>query len=206
MGQDVTSGMKLKIKAPLLWLLGIILTAVITKAVEDYFQWSFFSPLISFLWSAVMSVSEWFAQSVSLPLWLVALSIVFVLGGFNIVVRTIGNETQKLKSAEAKIAGLMNPKLPRLNDAERRVLSTIVDFLEQQRSPNFRELKETLGFSHIVTEGATDVLLQTGLINWLENRHGVYEATLTPRGRACILHPGFLGGLPETQLSHSPQL
>ncbi|ANH96488.1 hypothetical protein A8L59_03555 [Pseudomonas koreensis] len=200
MGQDVANGMKSKIKAPLLWLLGIVLTAVITKAVEDHFQWSFFSPIISLLWAGVVGICEWLAQPVSFPLWFVALSILSLLGVLVMVFRTTGNETQKLKAAEAKIADLLNPKLPRLNDDQRRVLSAIASFIERQHYANFRELKETLGFSHIVTEGAIDVLRDEGLITWLHNHRGVYEAGLTARGRACILYPGFLTESQDNQV------
>lgn len=202
MGLDVASGVKSKIKALMLGLFGIILTAIITKAVEDYFQWSFLTPFISFLWTGVVGVCDWLAQPVSFPLWFVALSILSVLGGLVMIFRAARSETQKLKAAESKIADLLNPKLPSLNGDQRRVLSAIVDFIEQQRYPNFRELKEAIGFSHIVTEGATDVLLETGLICWKANHLGIFEASLTPRGRACILHPGFLAG---TQNNYAPK-
>ncbi len=138
-----------------------------------------------FLWTGVLSAYEWAAKPASFPLWFVALSFAFVLCAFVIIIRMIGTETQKLRTAEAKVAELQNPKMPKLSNNQRRVLMTIVDFIK-------RQLKETLGFTHTVTEGATDVLLDAGLIIWSPNHHGVYEVSLTPHGRACILHPNFL--------------
>lgn len=192
MEQDVANSMKSKLKAPLLGLIIIVLTAVITKTVEDYFQWSLFSPIISYVWTGIATVYTWLAQPVSLPLWFIVLSVLSALVAFATVLRTINGQTKRLQAADTKISDLLNPKLPRLNDDQRRVLSAIASFIERQHYANFRELKETLGFSHIVTEGAIDVLRDEGLISWLHNHRGVYEAGLTARGRACILHPGFL--------------
>lgn len=192
MEQDDAHCMKIKFRAPLLGLIIIVLTAVITKTVEDYFQWSLFSPIIPYVRTGIATVLMWLAQPVSLPLWLIILSVLLALIAFATVLRKITDKTKRLKAADTKISDLSNPELPRLNDDQRRVLSAIARFIERQHYANFRELKETLGFSHIATEGAIDVLRDEGLISWLHNHRGVYEAGLTARGRACILHPGFL--------------
>jgi len=186
------SSVKLTLKATLLGVVGIVSTAVITKAVEDYFQWSLFSPIISWVWSGVTQLFTLIASNIPIPLWLLILLFISLPSTIVMLLQSINSLSKKLEIAEAKIYDLANPKMPRLNKDQLRVLSAIASFIEQQRFANLRELSESVDLSHVATEGATDVLLDKGLIRWLRNPHGVYVATLTPEGRACVLHPNFI--------------
>ena len=186
------SSITLNLKTTLLGLVGIVLTAVITKAVEDYFQWSIFSPIISWAWLGATQLFTLISSDIPIPLWLLILLLITLPLTIATLLQSINSLSKKLEIAETKIYDLSNSKMPRLNKHQLRVISAIAGFIEQQRFANFRELRESVGLSHIATEGATDVLLDKGLIRWLENHRGVHEVTLTPQGRAYVLHPDFL--------------
>ncbi|MNG25741.1 hypothetical protein D3C84_1106410 [compost metagenome] len=82
------------------------------------------------------------------------------------------------------------PIVPILNADQQRVLQAISAEIEKQRGfPSFADLKKETGFTHLVTEGAIDVLLGEGLIRWDWDRMNILRASLTPAGRAYLLSP-----------------
>lgn len=150
-------------------LAGVVGTAIVGKIVDHYFDVS----ILATLWGVLTS---WLSYTMPVPVWLLIPSAVIIaLASLKLFATALPDKTTDTS--------------PKLNPDQRRVLQEIVNHIEHQNFPHFRDLKEGTGFSHLVTEGAIDVLIEQGLIYWRYDAWNVLRAELTPQGRGYLLSP-----------------
>lgn len=97
----------------------------------------------------------------------------------------------ELKTAQEKIADLLEPKVPPLSQEQDKVLTAIAHFDNAGRKCRTKELPAIAELTPLQTEGALDVLADRKLISVVYPDTGKY-ATLTARGRAHFLSPDFI--------------
>ena len=168
-------------------VIGVVASWSLEKALDHFFDLS----ILSSFWRAIIATYEWLLRDIYFPSWLVGMLMLLVAGTFFIAFyyyQVAQKAYTNLNRLEAKIADLNNPRATPITDDQHTVLKAIAEFIERQTFPNFKQIKDHLQFSHLKTEAATDVLLDRGLIEWA-NRYGVYQARLTPAGRAHLIDP-----------------
>lgn len=135
--------------------------------------------------STYRKLTGWLAVKLSLPIW--SLLPVLALASLPAAQRIQSRYREQVQPLAPPAAC---PVEPLLNADQRRVLHAISTEIEKQRGfPCFADLKKETGFSHLVTEGAIDVLLGEGLILWDWDHMNILRASLTPAGRAYLLSP-----------------
>ncbi|HBX56075.1 hypothetical protein [Pseudomonas sp. UBA2684] len=197
----VVDWMKHHWKGGATFVLATTAAAIITKIVDQRFDLGWFAVTPDLVANIYRQLTGWLAFQVSLPVWLllpVLAAVVFI------TLRLRGDRsqlTQSLTEAMTELEGLKQPKTPAvpvLNADQQIVLQTIAAEIEKQRGfPCFADLKRGTGFSHLVTEGATDVLIDAGLIRWDWDRMDIMRANLTPAGRAYLLSTGISDSQPH---------
>lgn len=129
----------------------------------------------------------------ALPVWALIVLVAPLLLIISWLYRERSQLTQSLASVTVELEELKQPKTlaaPILNADQRRVLQAISAEIEKQRGfPSFADLRKETGFTHLVTEGALDVLEGKGFMQWAWGRLDIKRATLTPAGRAYLLSP-----------------
>jgi DNA-binding MarR family transcriptional regulator len=175
--------MNSKLKA-LCWPVGIVVTAVITKGVEDHFEWSLFSPVIDSAWSWIVVAALWSGQRVSLPLCVLVAVLVAALGSIAFLVKSKARLAAKLSAANDKL----NPKLVTLDESQQKVLAIVVALTERDDDVIASRLHEQAGLSRLVCQRALDVLEKHDLIETGAIGFGDY-VFLTEAGREYVLHP-----------------
>lgn len=165
-----------------LWIAGAII-AIGTflgaiNSIVEFVGLGWFNDADGRIASTYRKLTDWLAVEVSLPLWLLlpvsALALVTVVRFAQL----------KLKQSSPP------PVTPTLNTNQQRVLQAISDEIEKQRGfPCFADLRKVTAFSHLVTEGALDVLEERGFMRWIWDHLHVKRAHLTPAGRDYLLSP-----------------
>ncbi|RJG09746.1 hypothetical protein D3879_16900 [Pseudomonas cavernicola] len=184
--------MKKLIKRALLAAGGAALLAILKKTIDYYFDPSLLEGVFASIVLPIKTYVSWWASFWPLPRWLVVFFSLAMLSAVGLLLHTLRKQKQSLQLASDRISELENPsrpQLPRLSADQRRVLTTISSLIEKRKFPTFKDLRDETGFSHLVTEGAIDVLMEKGLIHWRGGDFSEYRASLTPAGRRYLLSP-----------------
>lgn len=153
------------------------------NSIVEFVGLGWFDSADGWIASTYRKLTGWLAVEVSLPIW--SLLPVIALASLPVAQRIQSSYRERVQPPAT-----LAPVVPLLNADQRRVLQTISAEIEKQRGfPSFADLKKETGFTHLVTEGAIDVLLGEGLIRWDWDRMDILRASLTPAGRAYLLSP-----------------
>ncbi len=134
-----------------------------------------------------------------------------VIGKLNAVDATLNATTKELKStklkldaveselntANAKIADLQTPKEQPLTEHQRMVLAAIAYYDNSDEQCYVKDLSQRIKFTMVQADGAVDVLMKRKLVEEYYTGHGNRVVSLSPDGRAYVLHPDF-------DMSHLP--
>jgi hypothetical protein len=102
----------------------------------------------------------------------------------------------ELNAAQAKIADLETPKVQPLTESHHIVLAGIEIYDNADKPCYVKDLSQKIKFTMVQTEGAVDVLVKRKLVEEYYTNGG-RGVSLTPDGRAYVLHPDF-------DMSHLP--
>lgn len=194
---DVVQGFRLK--KILGWTVGTIAAWVVTKMFDNYYDVSLFSAF----WNSVLSVGSWLSQSFPIQLWMLAgltVCVLLLLGvGFwviNDANKALEDADQKLNAAYEQIAKLKTPALPPLTKEQDEVIATIAAYDSEGNDCSTKDFPARIGLTFLQADGAMDVLEARKLISFQYYNAGRF-VTLTPAGRAYVLHPDFDIPLPS---------
>ncbi|MDC7813731.1 hypothetical protein [Pseudomonas sp. BLCC-B112] len=93
--------------------------------------------------------------------------------------------------AIAKIAELQTPKEQVLTEHQRIVLAAVAYYDNSNEECDVISLSQRIKFTVVQTEGAVDVLVKRKLVNEYYASYGGRVVSLSPDGRAYVLHPDF---------------
>lgn len=164
---------KSRLRALLLWALGVVVAVPITKQAESHYDVSFFSPAIVWIWSGIVSASQWIGRDVTWPFWIFLVLIVLV------VLLTV----PFLILVLAKLDSDSTP----LTDSQMRVFITVGKSIEVEQPISLDGLVRGAGFSRIAAHAALDVLVSRRLITPARDSWGLEYIDLTSTGRAYFL-------------------
>ncbi|WP_349747421.1 hypothetical protein [Pseudomonas frederiksbergensis] len=189
---NVVQGFRLK--KILGWTVGTIAAWAVTKMFDSYYDVS----LLSALWNSVLSVGSWLGQSFPIQLWMLAgltICVLLLLGvGFwtiNDANRALEDADKKLNAAYEQIAELKTPALPPLTKEQDKVIAAIAAYDSEGEDCSTRDFPGRIGLTLLEADGAMDVLEARKLISFQYYNAGRF-VTLTPAGRAHVLHPDFV--------------
>lgn len=161
-------------------VVGIIITAAITKATESLFDVSIFKPIILTLWGWVQGLWGWLGSDVVLPLWLVLL--LSLMGVSLLAVAGAQVYVKYFEKGEQEA-----PEGAPLTADQLTAFMAIGKAIQEGQMLSGDDVRRKTGLSRIATDVALDHLYGIGLI---EPHHGAYYkkyAGLTHTGRAYYL-------------------
>lgn len=162
-------------------VVGIIITAAITKATESLFDVSIFKPIILTLWGWVQGLWAWLGSEVAMPMWLILL---LCLAGLAAVV-VIGVLVYVNYFEEGE--GEETPEESPLTHDQLNVFTAIGKAYQAGHHLGFEEILEYSQLSRIAAQRALDHLCNAGLIRPARSRFGTQHADLTPQGQDFYL-------------------
>jgi hypothetical protein len=169
------------------WLAGAMLIPVLgvpaSKLAERYFDMSFFSPAIS-------ELGNWLSIPLTVPLWVVFGVLLITAVAMGILLRSLNLSGEKLTAANAKIAALQTPSVSPLTKNQEKVIAAIAAYDSADKTCRAKEFSPHIGLTLLESEGALDVLENRKLIS-VNYAPGGKVVTLSPTGRAYVLHPDF---------------
>lgn len=168
------------LKKGLAGLGGIIVTVLITKLVEQWFELTFFSSAVSTVWAWLGSAGSWLGRDVSLPFWGIAL--LFIGSGISVLLFLVFIYTEFFR----KVTHVPSPLTPDQTAAFVVVGRAIEAGCEY--GPD--EVQQFSGLSRIATQSALDHLYNRRLIRPVRNEWGNNYLDLTSHGREYFLELG----------------
>lgn len=168
------------LKKSTLGLVSIVATVLVTKAVEQKLELTFFSSAMSTLWAWVVSVGTWFTRDITLPFWLllsllVVATVLLLLFLILIYVRLSEKETQ-----------LEQPVAP-LSQDETLAFVVVGRAIQEGHQFGVDEVRQYSKLSRIATTNALDNLIYKQLIYVARDRMHYNYIDLTPMGREYFL-------------------
>lgn len=158
-------------------VVGIILTAAITKATESLFDVSIFKPVILTLWGWIQGLWDWLGSDVAMPVWLILL---LCLAGLSAVV-VIGVLVYVNYFEEGE--GEEMPEDAPLTHDQLKVFVAIGKAYQDGHHLGLEEILEYSQLSRIAAQRALDHLCDVGLIRPAKSRFGTQHADLTTLGQ-----------------------
>lgn len=168
------------LKKSMLGLVSIVATVLVTKAVEQKLELTFFSSAMSALWAWVVSVGTWFTRDITLPFWLflsllVVATVLLLLFLILIYVRLSEKETQSGQ-----------PRSP-LSEDETVAFVVVGKAIQEGHQFGIDDVRQYSQLSRIATQNALDNLLHKRLIHVARDRMHYTYIDLTPMGREYFL-------------------
>jgi hypothetical protein len=145
----------------------------VTKWVESYYDVSFFSPSITALWNAIMSLGQWLVRDVAVSFWQLGLLYIcsFVLLSLFI---TMFFRLLFKKNVDSWQSFTEDQKL---------AFAVVGAAIQNDQQIGHEEVRKLSGLSVIATRTALDVLIHYGLIHVVRNSWGSFYIDLTFRGQ-----------------------
>jgi hypothetical protein len=177
------------------WALVPGLGVPITKVVENYYNVSFFSPVVSGMLSAVSEVGGWLGRSLSVPMWAlvgILISALLIAGAVYWMVSDadarLSALATELSTAKAKLDELLNPKIVTLTESQQAVLSAIAFEENNDDGSYISSLPTLVGLQKLVVDSALDVLIKNSMVDIYQSGFGA-KVGLAAAGREYVLHP-----------------
>lgn len=162
---------------------------VIKMLVTD--QWPLLRPVVFTGWDGTLAVFTWLDQTAAFPHWVVIIVPLLMLSGLAFLWWSLNSAGEKLIAAEAKIAGLQAPVLPPLTKDQDKVIAAIAGYDSSGKDCSTKDFPGRIGLTLLQADAAMDVLEARKLISHQYFNGGRF-VTLTPAGRAYVLHPDFV--------------
>ncbi|WP_207265156.1 hypothetical protein [Pseudomonas sp. GW101-3H06] len=165
------------VKKLLAGLVGIVVTVLVTKFVEQRMELTFFSSAVGLLWAWVVGVGQWIGRDVSVPFWIVGL-----LSVFTIVLLLL-----TLAFVYTRFFESTGQSWKSLTKDQQLAFAVIADAIQAEREIGHDTVRQVSGLSVIATRNAINVLFNVRLICHSRNSWGNYYLDLTHRGQEQYL-------------------
>jgi hypothetical protein len=169
------------LKKAMLGLVSITATVLVTKAVEQKLELTFFSSAMSVFWAWVEGLGNWIIRDITIPFWVVALVVLIAVVQLVVIVVTYNRWANAQLEAEGE-----SSTITQLTKEQLHVFTTIGESIERGNYIGFEELLSLVPLSRITTYNALDVLLNSDLIMEGNGRWGRY-IDFTREGRERFL-------------------
>ena len=155
----------------------IIVTVVITKVVEQWFELTFFSSAVATVWAWLGSAGSWLGRDVSLPFWGIAL--LSICTGISAFLFLIFIYTEFFEKAV--------PARSPLTPDQAAAFVVVGRAIEAGCEYGLDEVQRLSGLSRVATQSALDNLYDKRLICPVRNGWGNTYLDLTSYGREYFL-------------------
>ncbi|MGG7647927.1 hypothetical protein ACQ4OB_07840 [Pseudomonas sp. ES4] len=168
------------LKKAILGLVSITVTVLVTKAVEQKLELTFFSSAMNSLWEWVASVGRWLARDVTLPFWIVLILLVLVvLLLVPVLILIYAKYFEKETPSE--------PEGSPLSEDETVAFVVVGKAIQDGRQFGIDEVRQYSQLSRIAAQNALDNLSRKQLIYLARDRMHYNYIDLTPLGREYFL-------------------